>query len=45
MRIPVDNSYEQKRIDGMAVLIPDLQLNVNELQDFIYNFDGESETE
>lgn len=37
MRIPIDNSYEQRRIDNMAVLVPDLPVNVQALQDFIYN--------
>lgn len=37
MRIPVDNSYQQQRIDNMAVLVPDMETNVNALQDFIYN--------
>lgn len=40
MRIPVDNSYEQKRIANMAVLVPDMETNVTALQDFIYNYDG-----
>ena len=38
MRIPIDNSYEQRRIDNMAVLVPDMETNVNALQDFIYNY-------
>lgn len=38
MRIPIDNSYEQKRIDNMAVLVPDMETNVTALQDFIYNY-------
>ncbi|WP_167955953.1 LCP family protein [Anaerosporobacter faecicola] len=36
-RIPIDDSYTQRRINNMAVLIPDLQTNVNALQDFIFN--------
>lgn len=40
MRIPIDNSYEQRRIDNMAVLVPDMETNVNALQDFIYNYSG-----
>lgn len=40
MRIPVDNSYVQQRIDNMAVLVPDMETNVNALQDFIYNYSG-----
>lgn len=40
MRIPVDNSFEQRRINNMAVLIPDMETNVNALQDFIYNYGG-----
>lgn len=40
MRIPIDYSYEQRRIDNMAVLVPDMETNVNALQDFIYNYGG-----
>ena len=40
MRIPIDNSYEQRRINNMAVLVPDMETNVNALQDFIYNYGG-----
>ena len=40
MRIPVDNSFVQQRIDNMAVLVPDMETNVNALQDFIYNYSG-----
>lgn len=40
MRIPVDNSYEQRRINNMAVLVPDMETNVKALQDFIYNYGG-----
>ncbi|WP_310602613.1 LCP family protein [Anaerosporobacter sp.] len=41
MRIPVDNSYTQQRINGMAVLVPDMQTNIDALQNFIYNYNGE----
>lgn len=40
MRIPVDNSYVQRRINNMAVLVPEMETNVNALQDFIYNYGG-----
>lgn len=40
MRIPIDYSYEQRRINNMAVLVPDMETNVNALQDFIYNYSG-----
>lgn len=40
MRIPVDNSYEQRRINNKAVLVPEMETNVNALQDFIYNYGG-----
>lgn len=35
-RIPVDGTFTQKRIDGMAVLVPDLEKNKALLHDFIY---------
>lgn len=35
-RLPVDGTYESKRIDGMAVLVPDLEKNKVLLHDFIY---------
>ena len=38
MRIPVDNSYEQRRINNKAVLVPEMETNVNALQDFIYSY-------
>lgn len=38
MRIPIDNSYEQRRINNKAVLVPEMETNVNALQDFIYNY-------
>lgn len=41
LRIPIDNSFTQDRINKMAVLIPDMQANTKALQDFIYEFDGE----
>lgn len=40
MRIPIDNSYEQRRINNKAVLVPEMETNVNALQDFIYNYGG-----
>lgn len=40
MRIPLDQSYTQKRIRKMAVLIPDMEVNKKALNDFIFNFDG-----
>lgn len=47
MRIPIDNSYTQKRIKGKtadkAVLVPDIQMNVEALQNFIYNYNGEQQ--
>ncbi|BBF44016.1 cell envelope-related transcriptional attenuator [Lachnospiraceae bacterium KM106-2] len=36
-RIPVDNSYQSQRISGMSVLIPDLEVNKQELQNFIFS--------
>lgn len=41
MRIPVDNSYTQDRIRNMAVLIPDMEINRQAINDFIFNYDGE----
>lgn len=40
-RIPIDNSYTQKRIRKMAVLIPDMEVNSKSLHDFIFEYDGE----
>lgn len=40
MRIPVDNSYVQRRINNKAVLVPEMETNVKALQDFIYNYGG-----
>lgn len=45
MRIPVDNSYTQNRIRKMAVLIPDMTINTQALNDFVFNYDGELSTE
>lgn len=42
MRIPIDNSFTQKRINKMAVLIPDMEMNTAALNDFIFNYDGEN---
>lgn len=36
MRIPVDDSYIQDRINNMAVLIPDIELNKKALNKFIF---------
>lgn len=41
MRIPVDNSYTQDRINKQAVLIPELDVNTRALHDFIYDYKGE----
>lgn len=35
-RIPVDNSFENQTINGMQVLVPDMQKNVQALQEFIF---------
>ncbi len=35
-RIPVDNSFENQTISGMQVLVPDMQRNVQALQEFIF---------
>ena len=40
-RIPVDNSYTSQRINNMAVLVPDLTVNKQELQNFIFDYIGE----
>lgn len=45
MRIPVDNSYTQNRIRKMAVLIPDMGINTQALNDFVFYYDGELSTE
>lgn len=42
-RIPVDNSYTNQRIDGMAVLVPDMQKNIQELHKFIFEEVGQEE--
>lgn len=39
-RIPMDDTYTQKRIDNKAVLIPDIYTNTNALHDFIFNYNG-----
>lgn len=41
MRIPIDNSFEQRRINNMAVLVPQLEPNVQALKEFIFDYDGE----
>lgn len=35
--IPADGTYENKTIDGMAVLVPDLNKNKQILKDFLYD--------
>lgn len=35
-RIPVDNSFTNQRINGMAVLVPDMNRNIQELHEFIF---------
>lgn len=41
-RIPVDNSYTQDRIRNMAVLVPDMDINIKELNEFIFEYAGEN---
>lgn len=36
MRLPVDGCYSSRSIQGMSVLVPDLQANAYTLQEFIY---------
>lgn len=40
MRIPIDQSYKNTRIGTKAVLIPDLELNKQALQEFIFQYNG-----
>lgn len=35
LRIPVDKSFKSQRINGMAVLVPDLYINKNKMHEFI----------
>lgn len=35
LRIPVDKSFKSERINGMAVLVPDLDVNKNKIHEFI----------
>lgn len=35
LRIPVDKSFKSQRINGMAVLVPDLYINKNKIHEFI----------
>ena len=42
-RIPVDDSYTQDRINNMAVLIPNVEMNKQALQEFIFEYAGEEE--
>lgn len=36
LRLPIDNGYRNQYINGQDVLVPDMQLNADALQDFIY---------
>ncbi len=36
-RIPLDDAYSNERINGQAVLVPDIEKNTNELHNYIYN--------
>lgn len=38
MRLPLDGSFENTRIDKKAVLIPDLEVNKQALQEFIFQY-------
>lgn len=40
-RIPVDNSYTPETIRKMKVLVPDVDRNKQELNQFIFSYDGE----
>jgi polyisoprenyl-teichoic acid--peptidoglycan teichoic acid transferase len=40
MRIPIDDSFEQDRINNKAVLIPDMQVNQEALNEFIFEYSG-----
>jgi len=42
-RIPVDGTFTSQRINGMAVLVPDIEKNKALLHDFIYGDDTNSE--
>ncbi len=35
-RLPVDHSFQNQTINGMQVLVPDMQMNVQALQQFIF---------
>ena len=41
MRIPIDDSYYQDRINKKAVLVPDLEVNNDALHEFIFEYAGE----
>lgn len=41
MRIPIDDSYYQDRINKMAVLVPDIEANKEALHEFIFEYAGE----
>lgn len=36
LRLPIDDGYRNQYINGQDVLVPDMQLNADALQDFIY---------
>ena len=38
-RLPVEETYTQEWIRGMAVLVPDLEANSKALQEYIYGKD------
>jgi len=42
-RIPVNNSYTPETIRKMKVLVPDIEKNTQELNHFIFEFDGTEE--
>lgn len=44
-RIPIDNSYVQQRINTQCMLVPDLAVNKKELQDFIFRYEGDENSE
>lgn len=44
LRIPVDNSFQNQKIRGMAVLVLDLQKNRDALQNFIFQEVNDSES-
>ncbi len=36
MRLPIDGGYESMTVNGMSVLVPDLEMNAEALQEYIY---------